>query len=273
MIIYGTKMCGKKNVVHGWGMCKHCGIYGKQEHYNARQWGHLYYIPLLPQGGHVRVIKECGKCKKGYHIPVDSVPQILQDLAGDVAMAVSALQAGNPSAQVEGETIPCIPIILDAINTFLCFNEEENARNILATLQNAGLTYAHQLAEAQWFEFHGQLPQAISLYTKAANSTTDNEVALRCLGEASMLAGDDENALATFSRVLAMTDDKVSVLLSMGDLYAKAKDYANAAKAYEECLRLNPDLQHDKGLAKLIKKLQKKAGKNASPYHTNGQSQ
>jgi len=50
MIIFGSRMYGKRNVAAGWGRCEACGHYGQLSNYNARKWGHIYYIPLIPSG-------------------------------------------------------------------------------------------------------------------------------------------------------------------------------------------------------------------------------
>ena len=84
-------MYGKKNVVRGWGQCESCGKYGMNTSYNGRKWGHLYFIPLIPSGPHMRVIKECTKCSNGLQFPETDVPNILNNLrqTSDDAMAAT----------------------------------------------------------------------------------------------------------------------------------------------------------------------------------------
>ncbi len=89
IIIYGSRIYGKRDEITGWGRCEECGVYGPHSSYNGRKWGHVYYIPLIPSGPHLRVIKECGNCKTGMHIPEMDVPEMVQEirLSADAALA------------------------------------------------------------------------------------------------------------------------------------------------------------------------------------------
>ncbi len=59
MIIFGSKMYGVRNVVRGFDECEHCECYAQHKSYSGRKWGHVYFIPLFPMGGRVRVLREC----------------------------------------------------------------------------------------------------------------------------------------------------------------------------------------------------------------------
>ena len=70
MIIYGSRMYFKKNLVRSFGECENCGRYGKRVSYQARKFGHIYFIPILPLGSNSQVLRECKSCSMGSHIPV-----------------------------------------------------------------------------------------------------------------------------------------------------------------------------------------------------------
>ena len=103
MIIYGSKMYGKSRVVETWGYCDSCGAYSKRQNYNARKWGHLYFIPLIPDGPRVRVLYECAKCSQGLHIPETEVPAMLSDLCQTRDNALNAILAGQKEFNKNGE--------------------------------------------------------------------------------------------------------------------------------------------------------------------------
>jgi len=66
MIVFGSRMYFKKNVVKSFEECEHCGVYGKMISYKARKFGHIYFIPLIPMGKSSQVLRECKKCKRGF---------------------------------------------------------------------------------------------------------------------------------------------------------------------------------------------------------------
>ncbi|MCC7203455.1 MAG: hypothetical protein IT441_00115 [Phycisphaeraceae bacterium] len=48
LIIYGSRVCGKKNVNHVRTICKNCGTAGVFESYEGRNWFTLYFLPIIP---------------------------------------------------------------------------------------------------------------------------------------------------------------------------------------------------------------------------------
>ncbi|MCC7408674.1 MAG: hypothetical protein IT442_11430 [Phycisphaeraceae bacterium] len=66
LIIYGTRICGKKNVRYVRTICKNCGTSGTFESYEGRNWFTLYFLPIIP--GEIRHIRhECPSCKKCFN--------------------------------------------------------------------------------------------------------------------------------------------------------------------------------------------------------------
>ena len=69
MIVYGSRMYFKKNVVNSFGECEHCGGFGKTTSYQARKFGHIYFIPLIPMGKSSQILRACKGCSMGAQIP------------------------------------------------------------------------------------------------------------------------------------------------------------------------------------------------------------
>ena len=145
MIIYGTRMYGKKNVVNGWGYCTNCDRYLKHSSYNGRKWGHLYFIPLIPDGPHVRVLKECGKCSNGLHIPETEVPAMLDDLRQSCDKALAALIAGQSEFDDGGETVSCTACITGSVELLYCLQAEDYVNLLLSALQEKGFEMAYHM--------------------------------------------------------------------------------------------------------------------------------
>ena len=85
MLIYGSRMYFKKNTVKTTGECEHCGTYGNLTSYQAKKFGHLYFIPILPMGPHSQVLRECPQCRIGTHLS-------MTDLEPIVALACRSVQ-------------------------------------------------------------------------------------------------------------------------------------------------------------------------------------
>ena len=84
MIIYGSRMYGRKNKIHSWGYCENCDRYIKQTSYRGRKWSHVNFIPIFPEGPHMYVIKECKKCNVGLHIKLTDLPEMIEKIEDDV---------------------------------------------------------------------------------------------------------------------------------------------------------------------------------------------
>ncbi len=137
MIVFGSRIYGKKNVLEGWGRCESCGVYGQTSNYNGRKWGHIYFIPLIPSGPHLRVVKECGKCQRGMHIPETEVPEITLEMRQSAKAALEALANGALDFTTPGSDEPqnCLGALYGSVELLLCLDDAETVNDMLVRLK------------------------------------------------------------------------------------------------------------------------------------------
>jgi tetratricopeptide (TPR) repeat protein len=261
MIIYGSKMYGKKNVVQGWGYCDSCGAYGQKTSYNARKWGHLYWIPLIPDGPRVRVVNECKKCSQGIHLPETEIPALLADLHKRLENAQSALLAGKKEFNEGGTMISCTACLSDAIDTIYSLSAEDHARQVLTTLQQNGLTYAYHIVNGEALESQGKLDEAAKSYCQAADCDPNDTRPLLLLGAVHLNNNDHEEARLIYERALELSEEKFPVLQVLITVYGALNDHAKLSETYEQCFKLITELTQDKKVVKAYKKACKNAGR------------
>jgi len=261
MIIYGSRMYGKRDVVEGFGYCDSCGVYGQRQSYSARKWGHLYFIPLIPSGPPVRVINECGKCSQGAHLPEKEVPNMLAGLCLSRDNALAALLEGKKEFNNDGEMAPCIPVLTNAIELLYCLHCEDHAPPVLEVLQQRGRTYAYHVVRGESQEFHGRRAEAAESYRLATQCEPSETYPLLLLGCIDLGNGDFEAAKRIYEKALGLSDNKLPVLEILLTVYEGLGDYEQLSGTYEECFRLAPELSRDKKTVKGYKKACKNAGR------------
>ncbi len=261
MIIYGSRMYGRRNTVKGWGDCANCGNYAKHTSYSGRKWGHLYFIPLIPEGPRVRVVKECKKCSHGMHFPEQDVPTILNDLRQNTKHALAALIAGDERFDNNGAMTPAVPWLVGSVDLLLCLQADDHLRLVLSALQAKHLTHAYHLVNGALQEFQGKLDEAAEAYRLAAGHAPADPLAFMAIGSIHMKKKDQQGARAAYEKALERSDDRVPVLQVLLRIYAAIKDYSLLADTYAECFTLVPELRHDKKVFKAYKKACKKSGK------------
>ena len=170
MIIFGSRMYGKNDVLNGLGRCGECGYYGQLSNYNARKWGHVYYIPLIPSGPPVRVVKECPKCNRGLHITENEVEETMLEMRRAADAAIDAIVGGAIEFNRDGSGEPqsCLGAIFGNVDFLLCLGGREHVDSISLRLGEKQRGYEQQLVSAAVFEFDGDPKAAAGAYETAS---------------------------------------------------------------------------------------------------------
>lgn len=267
MIIYGSRMYGVKNVVKSVGFCEHCGDYTTFKSYTGRRWGHLYFIPLIPESGHVHVLKECKTCDKGNHIPIDSVSTIIEACRKDIGEAVGALAKNKYVYSGKDERgnfieIPCIDSIIASVDMLYNFGEKEDVGVLLCELQEKKMLYVFYIMNGIVLELEGKLDRALEEFKKAFENNPDNNIsAYRLMGNTLFLMGKLHDALEYYEKMLKMTDDKLDIYLNLLNVFGGLKNHLALAETFEKCFEESKELAKDKKFVKQYKKACKKAGR------------
>ena len=264
MIVFGSRMYGRRDKVRGWGRCDHCGVYGRHLSYNGRKWGHLYFIPLIPAGPRVRVLKQCAKCQHGIHVPETEVPAMLSDMRRSVALALSALVAGRTEFKEEGslEPVPCAAFLAATVELLCCLGGGEDVEQLIATLRDENLTYAHHLVSGSFLELQADLDGAAAAYMQAAETAPQDPVPLTLLGDLCVGRKKPDDAQLLYEKALELDPNNLSIMQSLIEIYTAGKEHGKLAETYETCFKLMPDLAEDKKTLKAYKKACKKSGRS-----------
>lgn len=265
MIIFGSRMYGKSNVFVGNGECEHCGNFVQQTSYNGRKFGHIYFIPLIPAGGRVRVLKECGSCNMGNHIPEVQVQDIwngLKESLGDCIKACSAGQHEFPDRELGGhEPIATGPFLAGTVDMFCALGFAEEVPQVLEVLKSTGARYEHAVATATFQELTGNMQGAIESWKIAVEALPDLPYAPFCLAGVAERTGQFDMALHYLHQANAILEGDVSVMLAMTGPLESLGRYQELCELIEKCIEIVPELESDKKFMKYYKKYSKKAAK------------
>ena len=262
MIIYGSRMYGVKNEVQGFGECEHCGVYGKHRSYQGRRFGHLYFIPLIPLGSTVRVMKECGRCKMGRQVPVEQVSRLYARIESLMQPCVLAAGEGRREfVDAEGETVACAPFLMDAIDLMFGAGYHGEIPGVLKLLDQDVSRYEHAIASGAYAELCGDTAACCRAFQAACEAMPDEALPYALLSDALMRAGKPAEALAMLERSCELQPGNVRLMLAkMNPLEAMGR-YGELTALIDHVVGLEPALEQDKKIRKLRKKYAKKAAK------------
>lgn len=262
MIIYGSKMYGVKNVVKGTGSCPHCGVYGKHKSYDGRKWGHLYFIPLVPSGGHVRVMKECASCSMGSHLPKEQVGKLYANIEKMMQPCILAASEGAHSFDDDqGEEVYTGPFLLDAIDLMYTAGYRSEIPELVNLLDNDVSRFEHGIASGAYKEIQGDASGAMASYQAANHADPDQPLPYMLLADFHGRAGRSEEQLAMLDKAIEFEPENPQLLLVKIDPLERLKRYQDILVVMEQAEQLMPGLARDKQYKKQRKKFEKKAAK------------
>ncbi|MFI4859978.1 MAG: tetratricopeptide repeat protein [Phycisphaerales bacterium JB063] len=264
MIIFGSRMYGKKNVVKGVGACPHCGAYTSHTSYDGRKFGHLYFIPLIPAGGAVRVMKECVKCKMGSHMPRGNVQVLYQRI--EALMQPCILAAGEGRRKFtdpeHGDEVHGGSFLLDAVDLLYTAGHGGEIDQLIGLLDNDAARFEHAIASGAMFEIQGRAPEAYAQYEVALQAAPEDPLPALLMADFCTRAGKHEDALTLMERARSLDPDNVQILLAMATPLEMLGRFRELSALLDQAAAMAPGLEQDKGFTKLRKKIAKKAVKS-----------
>ncbi len=262
MIIFGSGMYFKTNKVKSFGSCPHCGRFGKMTSYRSRRFGHLYFIPLLPLGGGVQVLRECKSCRNGAHIDRSQAKALTESLADRFKQLSMALAEG----EVEIETEPGQPPINTAarlagsLEDLYCLGEIDSADAVVDLMDAGGLQMERELVLGVWNQLHGHLEQAESHFELAHRIAPRSPYPLYQLGMLHIYRNNAEAAESTFGKYRQLCPDDLSPITELAGLFEQQKNWPKIVEYYDKIYAIHKQSWHNKAMAKLYKKACKKSG-------------
>ncbi len=264
MIIYGSRMYGRRNRVRSHGRCGHCGKLGQQESYEGRKWGHLYFIPLFPIGPHVRVLRECSSCSTGAHIPREKLPELAKSLRDMIDRATIAAGSKEPSVEVDGCPVPVVSVISSVVGDAYCLLGEKELALLLENLRSVEAGDVLLLAEAMAKNLTGKPREAEAIFRELTSRSTDAGILFQA-ARFHFDHGRMAETAALAERVESMRATDLDVKQLLIECYGSLGDWTKLAATYENCFLIAPELKAQKEILKAYTKACKKAGRE--PQH------
>ncbi len=261
MIIFGSRMYFRKKVVRSFGQCAHCGVYGKQVSYQARNFGHLYFIPLIPLGGRTQVLNECKRCSMGVQLPIANLESLVPRVTEQFRSWIMEIQEGKNVVDTDdGETENVGVLIAGILENLFCLGEIQSIESISEILRSQGMDYENHLVLGRWYELQGDLQNAAASYESAHQQKPDDPVVLNQLATVLVNQGNSNEAINAYGKLLVLDPTDLGAIVGISSIHEAAKDFPHIVESYDQIFALRPDLVQDKSMKKTYKKACKKSG-------------
>ncbi|MEO1619262.1 MAG: hypothetical protein AAFV88_25675, partial [Planctomycetota bacterium] len=236
MIIYGSRMYFKKNLVKHYGECEHCGQYGRKQSYRAQKFGHLYFIPLLPLGAKSQILGECSICNMGAHIPLTEAEPLIESLNDRFKQWIMQIQDGETEIIPEGEEVPVNVglMIAGTIDNLYSLGELTSIDSISQILDSCEMPYEKELVLGRWSETKGDLAKAILHYQQAGKIRPDETAPIYQTAVAQKRSGNLPAAIDGLKRYLTKEPRDLGVHAELASIYEAQKDFPNIVDAYDK---------------------------------------
>jgi len=263
IIIFGSRMYGVNNVEYSFGECSHCGSYGKLKSYNGRKWGHIFFIPLIPESKHMRVIKECRKCEQGLHVPHEEVARTVEEQQRSLKSCIEAIALGKTSFldPVLGQETDTSYHITHVVETYFIVGVHEGITELYDSLEHIGAEFELLLAQSKHCELEGRLDDAATFLRQALEVRPQSLMALGLLAKIFQVQNKHRLALDVYQQLTEVNGDDVGMYLYMADSLEAMGDYVQLRDVLNKCLKMAPELRDDKKFRKYHIKCTKKAEK------------
>lgn len=261
MIVFGSRIYGKKDVLHYHGTCEQCGVYGPQRSYSGRRWGHLYWIPLIPETGPLRVLHECKACKNALAMEANEAEVYAVRMREAADRGLAALLAGQETLTLEDKTLDAVNEVAGSLDLLLAMGESKYVKLLVAALrQQPSCAFACSICEGIWAEWDGDVDSAETHFRNALRISTRSTLPAISLARIYRSREQYDQAEAVLEQILAASGD--GTLNGLLALVRTGKgDHEGAAKAYEAFFEAMPGAASDPGLRKDYRKACKKAGR------------
>ncbi len=262
MIIFGSRMYFRKNIVHTQGHCPKCERLVRQKSYDARKFGHVYFIPIFPCARPARVLQECARCGVGTHVPQTEVPALCSSIASVLELCVEAAERGqhhfDDSDGDRCDTGTGLTSVLEMLTVLNCSEPIDSA---MARLDQA--SYEWHVAQAVLAELAGDLSLASTAMQDAARENPTDPFPIVRLADYAARSGKHADQLLLLDRATELADpDEVAALKlqKLAPLEA-LQEFGQLFELMGQLIRDVPELAGDKKFAKERQKAEKRARK------------
>lgn len=260
MIIYGTRMYFRGNVVKSFAICDYCGRYSRMTSYQATKFGHIYFIPLLPLGSKSQILRECKSCETGSQIPLTTLEPIVDRLQQQFRAWIEQVQEGQSEIQIEEVKYNVGQLMTGIVDDLYCLKQIENVDAILTILKSQDMDFEAELVQGRWCQMTGNLDAAKASYYEAGKLKPELGYTFYQAGKIEVIQGNVQAAETAFEKYLAIHPNEISAFIELAGMYERNKDFPKLIKCYDVLYTLNPELIPNAGMKKLYKTACKKTG-------------
>lgn len=262
-VIYGSRYYFQQRKVKTFGQCGFCSTYGWQVSYDGSNFGHLYFIPLIPLGSRKRVLQLCSNCNQMRIVDQPASLQMAENVQQAFTKAIGLAKSGVDVLPEEGG-YPEEPIdraLAGYVELLISLDARDRAEEMIGRLEADRLSYLHAISKAVNLHVQGG-PQggAETWYLKAIEEADDPNYAVAMLARYYHSVKDVAKAITGYEQVAAMNPDAAHPVLTLIDLYTERKEFDKAIENWHKVFNIHPPYKDDKNLKKLYLKCCKKAG-------------
>ena len=269
ILIAGTRAYFRTESVSSHGFCVHCGRFVRRRSYFARNFFHLYYLPLIPQGPRQRFHQVCPKCHSSVTIEVDAFKNAVAGLKGRCAEALMSLIEGQREVQFtdaaeEEPPIDSVRFLVEVSDWLHDAGEGEFLESMIDKLRASGQSSVADRIDAEQLRLRGRRREAIeAMQSIIARDPSDTSTPQR-LAPILTVARQHSDAADAWGVAADGLPPGESLLprANQFDSLVAAGRHDEAVDVGEQLLQLQPRIVgDDRQFAKAFAKAKKKAGR------------
>ncbi len=268
ILIAGTRAYFRTQSVTSYGFCVHCGRFVRRRSYFARNFLHLYYVPLIPQGPRQRFHQVCPKCHTSVTIEVEAFQNAVTGLKGRCAEALMTLIEGGREVQFteaapDEPPVDAVRFLVEVSDWLHDAGEAEFLQSIVEKLRASGQSAVADLLDAERMRLAGRRREAIeALQSIVARDSSDTTTAGRLAPLLSVVRRHSEAADAWAMVAAGLPpEEQIPPLANQFDCLMSAGRHDDAVDVGEKLLEMQPTLAGDRQFDRAMTKAKKKSGR------------
>lgn len=243
----GTIYVGRRNRSLAHGRCEFCGRDVTLSFYDTREFFCLVFVPLIPLRK-FRIQNDCSSCHRHYRIPY-------QDFRGAMETQIQPLQEavrcapGDPRRHLE---------LANALVGLRMLREAEGAARAGVEVAPADPELNHLVATLM--AGRGEVTGAVPFLSAAAASAPQDGAIRRSLGRSLARLNRLDEAARELAEARRLEPGNTDTLWLLGECYLGLSRTNEALEAFQDLMRRQPDLAHDRGLLANVKQCKEALG-------------
>ena len=262
MIVFGSRIYGKKNKVTFYDYCNHCHNFTELENHLGRKWGHVYFIPIIPETKPLQVLNSCPKCNVFEQILETDLPEALIEFENNSIQIIEDISQEKLSYE---ELIGAISELKYCLKTIIATkNYAIIDKKIIPHAENLNYPDILNFVKGYSCELFMVEEEATSFYKNAIASDSKYQfIFYEALANYYKKCCRFKDAVDLYEQILTFNINKeynIFLKLELVNILDRVGDYQSILKYVDECFATEPELAKDKEFYKSYKIACKKEG-------------